>query len=98
MDKFLPLSLQFKIVVYKLSQFGRVKNLSFGKGLKEIFGARQKEYLSNSLVGLTREQDVLLSTRTGGSKSLCYQGFPSVWSDFGVFPREYHYVNDLSTG
>ena len=41
-----------------------------------------------NMAKLMREQDVFQSTRTGGGKSLCYRGFPSVLSvlSFVGFP------------
>lgn len=49
--------------------------------VKEKFGVTPKDFQLRSLEALVREQDVFLSTRTGGGKSLCYHGFPTTWSD-----------------
>ena len=62
-------------------------NATIKKCLKTIFRVTPKDYQSNSLAALRRERDVFLSTRTGVGKSLCYQHFPSVWSDLWVCPR-----------
>lgn len=49
--------------------------------LNETFGVIPKDFQLKCIAALIREQDVFLSTRTGGGKSLCYHGFPSVWRD-----------------
>ena len=61
-------------------------NAKIEKRLKEIFGVTPKDYQSNSLAALMRERDVFPSMKIGDGKSLCYQGFPFVWTDLWVFP------------
>ena len=52
--------------------------------IKEKFGFNPKEFQLTTLQCLKRGQDVFLSTKTGGGKSVCYQGFPLIWRESHV--------------
>ena len=54
--EFFAISIKFEIVVCKLSQFGRVQNLSFGKGLIRVF-----YYSNNVFYSTTGKLQPLLS-------------------------------------
>ena len=49
--------------------------------IKDKFGISPKDFQRDTLSALLREQDIFLSTRTGGGKSMAFLWFPSVWSE-----------------
>ena len=56
-------------------------NVNIGVRVEERFGLTPNEFQLKTLRALLREQDVFLSTRIGGGKSLCYHGFSCLWSE-----------------